>query len=504
MSYLLGLDIGTSAVKCILISKDGSIIGSSSEEYPLSTPYPGWTEQDPDKWWKATEKTIKNLLNISKINPEEIKGISLSGQMHSSVFLDENLEIIRPAILWSDTRTSKQCDYIYAKVGGINNLINYVSNPALEGFTAPKILWLRENEPENYKKLRHVLLPKDYIRFKLTGELYTDVSDAAGTLMFNVEKKEWSKGLLEELDIDPNILPPVLESQDIAGEIIASVANETGLKEGTSVVAGGADQSCGAIGSGIVKEGRVMVSLGTSGVVLAQTNSPVADEQGRIHLFNYSKPNSWYMMGVMLSAGMSYQWLKKKMYADNLDFSKLNELAGSVAAGSEGLVFLPYLFGERTPHADADARGVFFGISDKHSQGHFIRSVMEGVTFGLRDSLTLIKEKGIEINEVRVIGGGAKSQVWQQILADIFGEEICLLNVEEGPAFGAAVIAGVGTGVYESFEHAEANIIKVVKRIKPDPERHELYNKIYNIYRNLYPTLKSNFKDLAQVNKDCL
>lgn len=499
MQSLLGLDIGTSGVKGILINLNGDIIVKRLENYGLSTPEVGWTEQDPDDWWEATKKVIQDIVQDASFDSSSIKGIGISGQMHSSVFLDENNSVIRPAILWSDTRTTKQCDFIYEKVGGIENLISYVSNSALEGFTAPKVLWLKDNEPENYSKVSKVIMPKDYIRYKLTGEIFTDISDAAGTLMFDVQNKTWSEELLSDIGINPDILPPVLESTDVAGKITKGISAETGLPEGIPVVAGGADQSCGAIGSGIIKPGRVMVSLGSSGVVLAQTDNPVADEKGRVHLFNYSKPDSWYKMGVMLSAGMSYSWVQESMFNGNYSFEKLNKMAESVQPGSEKLLFLPYLFGERTPYADANARGVFFGISGNHKEEHFVRSVMEGVTFGLRDSLELIKAKDFEIEEVRVIGGGIKSQVWQHILADTFGEEIKILNVEEGPAFGAAILAGVGTNLYDSFEEAESNIIKVVKSIEPDNSNHKLYNKQYEIYSSLYQSLKIDFRSLANI-----
>lgn len=499
MKYLLGLDIGTSGVKALLISMEGKIISSKTVSYPLKTPHSGWAEQSPYDWWEATVNAIREIVSNDYIDANQIKGISLSGQMHSSVFLNEKMEVIRPAILWSDTRTSEQCKEIYAKAGGLDQLIHYVSNPALEGFTAPKILWLKENEPENYKKVKYILLPKDYIRYRLTNELFTEVSDAAGTLLFDVIKKRWSTSLLEKLEIDQNLLPPVLNSFDLAGRITKNIAEQTGLKFGTPVVAGGADNACGAVGSGIIQEGRVMVSIGSSGVVLAQTNNPQADQEGRIHLFNHACPDSWYMMGVTLSAGMSYEWLQKKLFNRSLDYTKLDQLAEEIEPGSEGLIFLPYLYGERTPHADADARGVYFGISGKHDQRHFIRSVLEGVTFALKDSLELIKDKGVEIKEIRAIGGGAKSGVWQQILADILGEEINLLNVEEGPAFGAALIAGVGVGVYDSFAEAVNRIIKVKKTIVPGIQNAERYNQYYQLYKKLYYSLKENFKELKKL-----
>jgi xylulokinase len=500
MDYLLGIDIGTSGVKALLISTEGKIFSSKTESYPLATPHSGWAEQSPDDWWQATVKVIKETISGNPINSSQIKGISLSGQMHSSVFLDEKMEVIRPAILWSDTRTSEQCKEIYAIAGGLDQLIRYVSNPALEGFTAPKILWLRENEPENYKKVKHILLPKDYIRYKLTNERFTEVSDAAGTLLFEVIKKRWSTNLLEKLEINQDFLPPVLNSFDLAGRITKNITKQTGLKLGTPVVAGGADNACGAVGSGITEEGRVMVSIGSSGVVLAQTNNPQADQKGRIHLFNHACPNSWYMMGVMLSAGMSYEWLQKKLFNRSLDYTKLDQLAEEIEPGSEGLIFLPYLYGERTPHNDANARGVYFGMSGKHDQRHFTRSVLEGVTFALKDSLELIKDKGVKIKEIRAIGGGAKSRVWQQILADILGEKINLLKVEDGPAFGAALIAGVGVGVYSSFAEAVNKIIKVKKTIFPRIQNTKKYNQYYQLYKKLYYSLKEDFKELKKIS----
>lgn len=496
MKYTLGLDIGTSAVKVLLMDQNGEITAENSEEYPLFTPSPGWAEQNPADWWQASKKAIKNLISEYNIDNENIKAVSFSGQMHSSVFLDKNMEVIRPAILWSDTRTSKECQEIYQKVGGVKKLAALVSNPALEGFTAPKILWLRNNEPENYKKVEKVLLPKDYIRYKLSGKLGMDLSDAAGTLLCDVKAQSWSKELMDKLDLDYTIMPPVLKSIDVVGTVTESAAFKTGLSTSTQVVGGGADNACGAVGSGIIKEGRVMASLGSSGVVVAQTAEAEADPEGRIHLFNHAVPDSYYMMGVMLSAGMSFKWMKEEMYNNDLDYEELNNEAAQVQAGSDGLIFLPYLYGERTPHADADARGVFFGISGKHKRGHFIRSVMEGVSFGLRDSLELIKDRGVEIEEIRLIGGGAKSKLWQQITADIFGETISLLNIEQGPAFGAAIIAGVGSGLFDNFESIVEELIEVVDEIKPIKENVEEYNKSYKVYQNLYGDLKNRFKDL--------
>ena len=496
MQYTLGLDIGTSAVKALLMDQNGEIVAENSEGYPLTTPQSGWAEQNPEDWWQASQKVIKGLIAENEIDSSKIEALSFSGQMHSSVFLDKNMEVIRPAILWSDTRTSAECEEIHERVGGIKELANLVSNPALEGFTAPKILWLRNNEPENFEKLEKVLLPKDYIRYKLSGELGMDLSDAAGTLLCDVKAEDWSAEVMEKLDLKPSIMPPVLKSVDIVGPVTAEAAEKTGLATSTKIVAGGADNACGSVGSGIIKSGRVMASLGSSGVVVAQTDQAEADPEGRIHLFNHAVPGSYYMMGVVLSAGMSFKWLKEEMFNDELDFETLNKEAAAVPAGSEGLTFLPYLYGERTPHADADARGVFFGISGKHKRGHFIRSVMEGVSFALRDSLELIKARGVKVNEIRLIGGGAKSELWQQITADIFGETISLLNIEQGPAFGAAIIAGVGAGVFSDFESIVEELVDVVKTVNPIEDNVEKYNKNYEIYQNLYGDLKERFKDL--------
>ncbi|MFW6409725.1 MAG: xylulokinase [Halanaerobiales bacterium] len=499
MSYLLGLDIGTSGVKALLLSDQGRVAATAGEEYPLSTPSSGWAEQDPADWWQAVITVINKLLAKNDINGSEIEAISLSGQMHSSVFVDKNNQVIRPAILWSDTRTDRQCKEIYERVNGLDKLISYVSNPALEGFTAPKIMWLKQNEPENYNKVDKVLMPKDYIRFKLTDNIYTEVSDAAGTLLFDVENKKWSEEMIDHLKLDQKILPPVLDSTGVAGEITGTVAKKTGLQKGTPVVAGGADNACGAVGSGIIQPGRVMVSIGSSGVVLAQTEKPSADSKGRIHLFNHALPAGWYMMGVMLSAGMAFNWLRESVLNDEYNLAELNQMAASVMPGSEDLLFLPYLYGERTPHGDADARAVFFGLSGKHKQAHLVRSVMEGVSFGLKDSLRLIEEQGVDIEQIRVIGGGAKSKVWQQILADILGYQISLLNVEEGPAFGAAIIAGVGTGVFDGFEEVEKEIIEVKKTISPQTNNVELYDKYYKLYQKLYLSLQMRYKELTNI-----
>jgi len=500
MSNLLGIDVGTSGVKVLLISKEGQVVSSKSVSYQLTSLHPGWAEQLPSDWWGASMKAIQGIIADNLIDPNNIKGISLSGQMNSPVFLDKKKEVIRPSILWNDTRTSKQCEEIYEKVGGLDILISHTYNSALNSYTAPKILWVKENEPQNYKKIKYVLLPKDYVRYKLTNELFTESSDAAGTLLFDVVKKKWSSYILEKLEINRNILPPVLNSFDLAGKITKEVADKTGLKIGTPVIAGGADNTCGAVGSGIIEEGRAMMSLGSSGVVVMHTDQPIADQKGRITLFNHACASSWYILGAALSAGISYEWLKKKLLDNLLSYAQLDTLAGRIAPGSAGLIFLPYLYGDRTPHTDAHARGVFFGISAKHNQGHFARSVLEGVIFSLRDSFDLFQEKGLKVKEIRLIGGGAKSKVWRQISADILGKEINVLNIEEGPCFGAALIAGVGVGVYKNISEAVNGIVKIKKTITPRIENVKKYDDYYKLYKKLYHSLKEDYEELDRLN----
>ncbi|MFW6301255.1 MAG: xylulokinase [Bacillota bacterium] len=496
MEFLIGLDIGTSAAKGILIDKAGRLKGETSSNYSVSNPQAGWSEQDPEDWWQATLEVLKKLQSIVTENNGEIAGISFSGQMHSSVFLDKDDEVIRPAILWSDTRTSAECQEIEELAGGREKLIEMTGNKALEGFTAPKVLWLKNNEPENYDKVESLLLPKDYIRYRLTGKKAMDLSDAAGTLMLNVKKGEWHVELLEKLGINPDILPPLLNSTEVAGEINSQSAELTGIPEGTTVVAGGADNACGAAGSGMVEEGQVMVSIGSSGVILAPADKYQAVSGGKLHLFNHSAAGKYYYMGVMLAAGQALSWYMDNVLPEGWDYKKLNAETAEIPAGSENLIFLPYLNGERTPHADANARAVFFGLSALHNKAHMARAVMEGVTFGLRDSLELIQDNGIDVKTVRAIGGGAKSKVWQQIIADIFNKPVELLEIEEGPAYGAALIAGVGAGIYNSLEEANQELIKVKEVIQPDPEKAKKYNELYHIYRGLYPALKESYKSL--------
>jgi xylulokinase len=401
LAILLGIDLGTSGVKILAVNEKGKVITTTSAEYPLIQLRSGWSEQNPEDWWQNTVGAIRQILTHSEVNSESVVALALSGQMHGSVFLDSDNRVIRNPLLWNDTRTFNECRVI-TKTFGERNLLDLVGNPALEGFTLPKVLWLRENEPEHYKSLSTLMLPKDYIVYLLTGRICTEFSDAAGTLLLDVKNRRWSNEVCDTLDLDSSMLPELLDSTAVVGSLTAKAAEETGLSQNTQVIAGGADNACSAVGNGIVKEGIVLASIGSSGVVLAHSEKMHHDPQGRIHSFNHAVPRSWYLMGVMLSAGLSMSWLKNELIASDYDY--INEQAGQVNPGSDGIIFLPYLFGERTPHRDPNARGAFFGISGIHSQKHLIRSVFEGVAFGLKDSLELIKGLGVNPSQIRITG----------------------------------------------------------------------------------------------------
>lgn len=498
--YFLGIDLGTSAVKIILVEENGNVIGSTSKEYPVYYPQPGWSEQNPEDWWNATKDGIRELIIKTGVKNDDIKGIGLSGQMHGLVLLDENNNVLLPAILWNDQRTQEECDYITQKLGK-ERLTKYTGNKALTGFTAPKILWVRKHRPDVYKKIHHILLPKDYIRFKLTNEYATDVSDASGTLLFDVENRKWSKDMLDALDIPYNWMPKCYESTEVTGYVTKDVADLTGLKEGTIVVGGGGDQASGAVGTGTVKSGIVSVALGTSGVVFASQDKYVVDEENRLHSFCHAN-GKWHVMGVMLSAAACLKWWIDNIINFNgssITYEKLLEEAGKVTPASGGLIFLPYLMGERTPYSDPYARGSFIGLNMTHNRGHITRAILEGVAFGLRDSLEIIKELNIPVNEVRVSGGGAKSVLWRQVLADIFGVRVDMVNATEGPAFGAAIMAAVGYGIFKDVEEATSELIKVNDSVYPIEENKDKYNEVYKIYRNLYYTLKDTFKDVSGI-----
>ncbi|MEM7033869.1 MAG: xylulokinase [Chloroflexota bacterium] len=489
MAYFLGIDSSTTGVKALLIDEAGEVTGTATTELPLSTPQPLWSEQDPHDWWNGTVDSIRQVLADSGVSGEDIKAIGMTGQMHGSTFLDENGDVLRPALLWNDQRTGDQCDDIRDRLGK-SRLIELTGNDALTGFTAPKILWVQQNEPDIYAKIKQILLPKDYVRYKLTGEYATDRAGAAGTLLLDVKSRDWSQEVIDALGIAKEWLPQTHEGPEVTGQVSADAANATGLKAGTPVVGGGGDQAAQAVGVGAVEAGIIALTLGTSGVVFASTAEPFIEPEGRLHAFCHSVPGRWHLMGVMLSAAGSLRWYRDTL-APGVDFDDLLAPANDIPRGSEGLQFLPYLTGERTPHPDPLARGAFIGLTVRHTQAHMSRAVIEGVSFGLRDSFELIKGAGLaDIKQVRVSGGGAKSPLWRQILADVFASELVTINTTEGAAYGAALLAGVGAGNWADVDTACNASVKITGSTTPQATGVEAYTNQYAIYRDLYPALK--------------
>jgi xylulokinase len=478
MSELVGIDVGTTGVKAIAISPDGEVLARAERGYPLSTPHLGWSEQEPEDWWEATE------LALADLDLHDVTGIGLSGQMHGLVVLDEAERVLRPAILWNDQRTAAECAEI-ERIVGLERLIELTGNRALTGFTAPKLLWLRTHEPETYARIRHVLLPKDYVRLRLTGEHAIDVADASGTLLLDVANRRWSGEVLDALELPRDWLPPVLESPDVSGHVGAS----NSLLQGLPVAAGAGDQPAAALGVGIDRPGPLSVVLGTSGVVLAALPEYRADPEARVHAFCHAVPGAWQAMGVMLSAAGSLQWLHD-VAAPDVAFDALLEEAGAWQPGAEGLVFLPYLAGERTPHADPFARGAFAGLQLRHDRGALVRAVLEGVAFGLRDSLELLRALGVEAERGRASGGGARSRLWLEVVASVLGIPIELTAAEEGSAYGAALLGGVAAGAFADVHDAVARYVRVRDVVEPRPDWTAVYEELYPHYRALYPTLK--------------
>lgn len=504
MGIIIGLDVGTSGTKAIAMDAAGTLLASALEEYPLHSPKPGWAEQDPADWRRAALTALARI--ASQINARDVVALGLTGQMHGSVFLDEHHHVIRPALLWCDQRTAAQCAAITERVGEAR-LLEMVSNPALTGFTAPKILWLREHEPAHFARLRKVLLPKDYIRYELTGEFATDVADASGTLLFDVRNRVWRQDLLAALDLDPAWLPPAYEGPEITGALHSAAAEATGLPAGIPVVAGGGDQAANGVGCGIVRQGILSASMGTSGVVFGHCDTVQTDPEGRAHTFCHAVPGKWHMMGVMLSAGGSLRWYRDTLCAEEKargvaegrdPYEYITEAAATVAPGAEGLLFLPYLSGERTPHKDPDAKGAFIGLSLRHGKAHLARAVFEGVAFGMRDSLEIMRGLGTGVREVRLSGGGARSALWRQILADVCDAPMVTINVDEGPAYGAAILASVAAGLHPGVEQACDAIIREVGRVEPDAGRVAAYAPWYEEYRAAYPALAPGFHRAAR------
>ena len=491
MGHVLGIDVSTTATKAVLIDEAGAVRGIGTAEYGFDVPHPLWSEQDPQLWWDGAARAIRSVLASTGVAGEDVAAVGMTGQMHGAVLLDATGGALRPAILWNDQRTGHECDAIRRAVGA-QRLIAITGNDALTGFTAPKLVWVRDHEPDVWRRIAHVLLPKDYVRLHLTGDYAVDKADGAGTLLFDLGARDWSPEILTALEIDPAWLPRTWEGPEITGVITPSAAAATGLRAGTPVVAGGGDQAANAVGVGAVSPGAVALSLGTSGVIFAPTDAPLFEPHGRVHAFCHAVPGRWHMMSVMLSAAGSLRWFRDAL-APGVAFGDLTAAAGEVPAGSDGLLFLPYLSGERSPHPDPLARGAFVGLTLAHDRRHLTRAVLEGVAFGLRDGLDLMLAAGVPPPpQIRVSGGGTASGLWRQILADVLQAEIATVNTTEGAAFGAGLLATVGAGWFPSVEAAVAASVRATPAAAPGPDAAG-YQAAHARYRALYPALTPTF-----------
>jgi len=491
MSYVLGIDVSTTATKAVLIDESGAVVGVGASAYGFSVPRPLWSEQDPELWWDGAVAAIRSVIATTGVPADEVIAIGLTGQMHGAVLLDVAGDVLRPAILWNDQRTATECDAIRDALGS-ERLIAITGNDALTGFTAPKLVWVRDHEPDVWRRIAHVLLPKDYLRLRLTGDYALDKADGAGTLLFDLAARDWSTEVLDALRIERAWMPPTWEGPEITGVVTAIAAAATGLRAGTPVVAGGGDQSANAVGVGAVTVGTMALSLGTSGVVFATTDRPLYEPHGRVHAFCHAVPGRWHLMSVMLSAGGSLRWFRDAI-VPGVEFGDLVDAAAEVPAGSGGLLFLPYLSGERSPHPDPLARGAFVGLTLTHDLRHLTRAVLEGVAFGLRDGLDLMIEAGTPVpDQIRASGGGTESPLWRQILADVLGAEIATVSTSEGAAYGAGVLAAVGAGWYPSVEAASAALVTATPVASPGPDT-EAYRDAHATYRELYPALAPTF-----------
>ena len=491
---LLGIDIGTGGSRAVLIDDSGGIVAAATVDHePFASPETGWAEQDPRDWWRASTEAIRAVLASDNVSTDAIGAVGLSGQMHGAVILDGRDEVIRPALIWCDQRSDVQCEELTKSVGA-SELIRLTCNPALTGFTLPKLLWVRHNEPQLWERVRSVLLPKDYVRFKLTGEKATDVADASGTLLFNVAQRKWSEEMMSATGIDSGLLPRVYESPEVTGTISPAAAQLTGLRAGTPVVAGAGDQAGGAVGIGIVQPGSVSATIGTSGVVFAATNSPALDPKGRVHTFCHAVPGRWHVMGVTQGAGLSLRWFRDQFgfgEGSGDPYDRMTGEAERVAPGSNGMLWAPYLMGERTPHLDPHARAALVGVTASHTRGHVVRAIMEGVAFSLRDSFEIFKEMNVPVGTIRLGGGGARSALWRQIQADIYGHSVSTVEAEEGAAYGVALLAGVGINVWPTVDAACASVVRTRTTIDPDESAQRVYEQQYISYRALYPALRS-------------
>lgn len=494
MSAVIGIDVSTTATKAVLVGETGEVLGIGTADYGYDVPRPLWSEQDPGLWWDGAVSAIRSVLASTGISGDEIVAVGLTGQMHGAVLLDGAGDVIRPAILWNDQRTAAECDAIRAAVGP-ERLIELTGNDALTGFTAPKLVWVRDHEPDHWRRVRHVLLPKDYLRLRLTGEYAMDKADGSGTILFDLAARDWSAEILAALGIDPAWMAPTHEGPSVTGSVTAAAAAATGLRAGTPVVAGGGDQSANAVGVGAVTPGTVALSLGTSGVVFATTDRATVEPHGRVHAFCHAVPNRWHLMSVMLSAAGSLRWFRDTL-APGEDFADLVAPAADIAAGSDGLLFLPYLTGERSPHPDPLARGAFVGLTVRHDRRHLTRAVLEGVAFGLRDGLDLMTAAGMPSPaQIRASGGGTASPLWRQILADVLGAEIATVDTTEGAAYGAGLLAAVGAGWHETVEGAAQAFVTATPVATPGPDAAG-YAEAHALYRGLYPALAPTFRQI--------
>ena len=507
MAYLIGVDLGTSGTKTVLFDESGTPVASQTIEYPLYQPQNGWAEQDPHDWWNAAAGSMKAVIAKSGVNPKDIKGIGISGQMHGLVMLDKAGNVLRKSIIWCDQRTAKECEEITGRVGA-NRLIEITANPALTGFTASKILWVRNNEPEIYAKCAHILLPKDYVRYMLTGEFATEVSDASGMQLLDVPGRCWSDEVLSKLGIDKALLAKVYESPEVTGTVTAQAAELCGVAAGTPVVGGAGDNAAAAVGTGTVEDGIAFTTIGTSGVVFAHTSKVSIDPKGRVHTFCCAVPGAWHVMGVTQAAGLSLKWFRDNFCSPEMataagmgkdPYYLMDKQAERIPIGADRLLYLPYLMGERTPHLDPDCRGVFFGLSAMHTRQHLLRAVMEGVVYSQRDSVEVLRGVGVKINDMLACGGGGSSPLWRQMLADVYNCPVKTVVSKEGPALGVAILAGVGTGVYKNVVEGCHAVIRTNPPQNPVPENSAKYEKYYQMYTQLYPALKDSYKQLASI-----
>jgi len=495
---VLGIDVGTSGTRALVVDETGSILGSGTADHqPFASPQPGWAEQDPRDWWQASLQAIRQAIHASGLPPHAISCVGFSGQMHGAVVLDKNHEVVRPALIWCDQRTEVQSRQL-ARIFGIDRLIHLTCNPPLTNFTLTKLLWLQQNEPENWERVRYVMLPKDYVRFRLTGESATDVADASGTLLLDVARRTWSSEVLRKTNIDNRFLPQLFESQEICGSISQEASVLTELKAGTPVIAGAGDQAAGAVGIGITKAGIVSATIGTSGVVFAATDHPAMDPKGRLHSFCHAIPQRWHVMGVTQAAGLSLRWFRDQFGFSHENgrssYQLLTEEAATVPAGSGDVFWAPYLMGERTPHLDPNARAAFLGLSASHSRAHMTRAILEGVAYSLKDTFAIFDDIGVPVQHIRLGGGGARSPLWRQIQADVYGHEVELVEAEEGAAFGAAILAGVAAKWWTNVDEACEAVVRIASRVKPDPTNSAKMLAGYQTYRRIYPALRSVFK----------